>query len=246
MITSPADGQVFTFEAGQGISAQIPISATDPNGHFINIVNTPLPPGAFYEFVEQFPGETGASLTFEDGHPFVGSYIVTFTAVNEHGAASSPVTITIVVIAPDYLAIDDARLQVNSKNVMMEVTVLGSIKPTIERPPYGFAALTNDGTGILGITTHAGILDSEDQTHPGDDILHTHIVDVISSSDCTNGIKVVFASFESPGNLVVTSQEARVTSAPSSSFGEFTGTIISFILTIEEGAVCVNPVDSFS
>lgn len=150
-----------------------------------------------------------------------------------------------MVIAPDYLAIEDARLEVR-KNVIMEVTVQGSIKPTIERPPYGFAALTSDGTVILGITTHAGILDSEDQADTGDDILHTHVVDVISSSDCSNGIEVVAASFESPGNLVVRSHEARVTNAPSSSFGDFTGTITSFILTIEEGTVCVNPVDSFT
>lgn len=246
VINTPADGQTFTFEAGQGITAKIPISTTDSDGDFISINNTPLPPGAFYEVVEQFPGHTGASITFQDGHPFVGTYTVTFTAVDEHGASSTPVTIEIIVIPPDYLDIASAKLKANGMKIMMEVRVEGDVRPTIQRPPYGFAALTEDGTGILAVTTHAGILDSEDQTDPGDDRLHTHVVDVASSSDCTNGIEVVSASFDSPGNLRVGSHSVRVTNAPAASFGDFSDTIISFILTIEEGHICVNPVDSAS
>jgi hypothetical protein len=244
VINSPTDGQTFTFEAGQGITAKLQIGATDSDGDFVSINNTPFPPGAFYEFVEQFEGFTDASITFQDGHPFVGTYEITFTAVDEHGASSLPVTINIVVIPPDYLDLRNAKL--NPQKVTMQVKVDGNIAPTIQRPPYGFAALTSDGNGLLAVTTHAGILDSEDQEDPGDDVLHTHVVDVISSDDCVNGIKVVSASFESPGTLTVGSKKLKVSGAPPDSFGDFDGTIISFILTIEEGTICVNPVDSIA
>ncbi|MGI0012286.1 MAG: hypothetical protein ACREBU_02405 [Nitrososphaera sp.] len=246
VINSPIDGETLTFEAGQGIEAKIHVGTTDSDGDFVNINNTPLPEGAFYEFVEQFEGLTDASITFEDGHPFVGTYSVTFTAVDEHGAASSPVTIEIVVVPPDYLDLQSAKLKVNKHHVKLQINVEGSVAPTIQRPPYGFAALTSDGNGLLAVTTHAGILDSEDQTDPGDDTFHTHVVDVVSSDDCANGIKVVSASLESPGTLTVGSNKATVKKAPAGNFGEFDGTIISFILTIEEGTICVNPVDSIA
>lgn len=244
IIGFPADGQTFTFEAGQGITANIPFGASDSDGDFINISNTPLPPGAFYEFVEQFPGDTGASITFEDGTPFVGTYSVTFTAIDEHGASSEPVTIQIVVIPPDFLDIKSAKLEANGQKVMMEVRVVGDIRPDIQRPQYGFAALTEDGTGILGITTHAGIFDSEDQDDPGDDRFHTHVVEVFSSADCRSGVEVASASFDSPGNLRVRSDTVKVTNAPASSFGDFDGTVMSFTFTVENGHICINPVDS--
>ena len=243
VITSPSDGEVFTFDAGQGIEAKISIHTSDIDGDFIDIKNTALPAGAYYEFVEQFEGVTGASITFEDGHPFIGSYKVTFTAVDDNGAASRPVTIAIKVIPPDYLDLAAARLEEGPGFVWMVARVVGEIAPTIQRPPYGFAALTSNGQNILAVVTHAGILDSEDQTDPGDDSLHTHIIDVVSSKDCDNGLEVASASFRSPGILEVFEHKVKVRAVPVQQTGEFTGAVISFILTIEDGNICVNPVD---
>ncbi|HEV8387616.1 MAG TPA: hypothetical protein VGQ03_08340 [Nitrososphaera sp.] len=245
VINGLTNGQVFTFEAGEGIVGKISFGASDSDGDFVNIANTPLPSGAFYEFVEQFEGVTGASITFLDGTPFVGEYSVTFTAVDEHGSQSTPVTIQIVVSPPDYLDITFAKIHAGQKNAMMTIKVEGDVTPNIQRPPYGFAALTEDGNGILAVATHAGLLDSEDQDHPGDDIIHTHAVDVVPSTDCVNGIKIASASFESPGKLVVDTNRVKVSKAPSESFGDFDGTVISFILTVENGNICINPVDSF-
>jgi hypothetical protein len=243
VITSPTNGQVFTFDAGQGIEAKISIGARDIDGDFIDLKNTPLPAGAFYEFVEQFEGVTGASITFEDGHPFVGSYQVTFTAVDDKGATSRPVTITIKVVPPDYLDLAAARLEEGPGHIWMVARVFGDVAPTIQRPPYGFAALTSNGQNILAVATHAGILDSEDQTDPGDDTLHTHILDVVSSKDCVNGMKVASASFTSPGTLEVLEHKVIVRAVSVDRVGDLSGTVISFILTIEDGITCVNPVD---
>lgn len=243
VIVAPEDGQSFIFEAGQGITASFTVSAGDSDGDFVNIVNSPLPAGAFYEFVEQFEGATDASITFEDGRPFVGTYSVTFTAVDEHGSQSEPVTVEIKVVAPDHLELKSAKLVANSQKVMLDVRAQ-DVRPTIERPAYGYAALTDDGNNILVVATHAGLLDSEDQDDAGDDILHTHVVDVVPSSDCFNGIKVAFVSFASPGNLIVGEDKIKVMGASAQDFGGFNGTVVSFILTFENGNVCVNPVDS--
>jgi hypothetical protein len=242
VINFPAAGQVFTFEAGQGISANIALDATDRDGDFVDIVNTPLPPGAFYEFVEMSEGQTSASITFEDGHPFVGTYGVIFRAVDEHGAKSRPVSVKIVVVPPDYLDIQDTRLWTDNR-VAMRVEVAGEVAPTIERPAYGFAALADGGKGLLAVATHAGILDSEDQDDVGDSVLHTHVVNVASNKDCTNGIELVSASFRSPGQLRVGDDFVKVRKVPSSVLGDLNGTIISFIITIEDGVTCINPVD---
>jgi hypothetical protein len=243
VITSPTNGQVFTFDAGQGIEAKISIGTRDIDGDFIDLKNTPFPAGAFYEFVEQFEGVTGASITFEDGWPFVGSYQVTFTAVDDKGATSRPVTITIKVIPPDHLNLAAARLEEGPGRIWMVARVFGDVAPTIQRPPYGFAALTTNGQNILAVATHAGLLDSEDQSSPGDDTLHTHILDVISSKDCINGMKVSSASFRSPGILEVLEHKVKVRAVPVEQVGDLSGTVISFILTIENGNTCVNPVD---
>lgn len=246
VINTPVNSQVFTFDAGQGIEAKISIGASDIDGDFIDIKNTPLPAGAFYEFVEQFEGDTGASITFEDGHPFVGTYQVTFTAVDDKGATSRPVTIKIKVIPPDYLDLAAARLEEGPGHIWMVARVFGEVAPTIQRPAYGFAALTTNGQNILAVATHAGLLDSEDQSDPGDDTLHTHIIDVVSSKDCANGMKVASASFRSPGTLEVLEHKVIVRAVSVDRVGDLTGTVISFILTFENGNTCVNPVDKMT
>ncbi len=111
-ITAPLDGQVFTFTGGEGPSARIFVQAEDPDAEdVVDIINTPLPPGAFYESLETHEQPSTGSIIFDDSFPLPGTYSVTFTAIDfqldedgspapGHGATSLPVTITIIVNTP--------------------------------------------------------------------------------------------------------------------------------------------------
>lgn len=111
-ITMPADSQIFTFTAGQGLSAHFIVEAVDPDAEdLVDITNTPLPPGAFYESLETHEQPSTGSIVFDDGFPIPGTYTVTFTAVDfqldengspigGHGATSLPVSIKIIVKEP--------------------------------------------------------------------------------------------------------------------------------------------------
>jgi Ca2+-binding RTX toxin-like protein len=108
-VIAPSDGQVFTFDATQGPSARIFVEAIDPDAEdLVDISSTPLPPGAFYEALETDRQPSTGLIIFGDGFPLLGTYSITFTAVDfqtdedgspapGHGATSLPVTITIIV-----------------------------------------------------------------------------------------------------------------------------------------------------
>lgn len=178
-------------------------------------------------------------------HRFVYGAMISKTILVVSLAAVFAVSMIAHVSAdtPGHLDIKDAKIINNDSNTALKISTVGNVNDGIDPETgegfYGYAALTADGTGILAVTYHEPIVDSEDQ--PG---WHTHVVDVTADTGCGSGIGVASASFEGIGNLVVTKKTVMVNQVPTSELGELTGQIISFELTIEGGEVCVNPTDS--
>lgn len=144
---------------------------------------------------------------------------------------------------PAYLDIVDAELEVDDDEVEMELRLAGDAAGGVPGNAYGYAALTSDGTGILAVTTHIGIEDTSaelDETG-----FHTHVAAVTTVTGCASGLQVASASFDPIGELEVDGAEVEVEDAPSDDLGAFTGFFVSFTLTVEGGAICVNPADVF-
>lgn len=144
----------------------------------------------------------------------------------------------------DYLDITKAKLVEKKNHVNMHIKVAGNINdgidPITNEGFFGYAALTDDFTGVLAVTYHEPIVDSAEQ--PG---WHAHVVDLTTTTSCISGLAVASASFDEPGHTSVTRNNVVVNQVSPDDVGNFSGVFASFELTVESGEVCVNPVDFF-
>ncbi len=107
---------------------------------------------------------------------------------------------------------------------------------------FGYGILTSEGLDAVVVsTTHAGVLDSEEQDDANDPVWHNHFVTLGQGSDsCGDDPNVESITFESPGQVNINDNNADLTDIPASFSG--TDALSGDDLTIEPGTDVENVV----
>jgi len=130
---------------------------------------------------------------------------------------------------------------------------------------FGYGILTDDGDAILVATTHAGVLDREEQRFIEDPAWHNHFMKLGNVEQCGEDQGVVDITWQSPGEVQIDDETARISDIPTNEFegwhsitgeplsmtlGEAVSEVISFkldpVFDEEDGleAVCVTDMRS--
>jgi hypothetical protein len=83
---------------------------------------------------------------------------------------------------------------------------------------FGYGILTDDGDAILVSTTHAGVLDSEEQDYILDPTWHNHFVRLGDVEQCGEDQGVVDITWQSPGQVEINDNGARISDVPTDEF----------------------------
>jgi hypothetical protein len=84
---------------------------------------------------------------------------------------------------------------------------------------FGYGILTEDGDAILVSTTHAGVLDSEEQNYILDPTWHNHFVRLGDDvAECGEDQGVVDITWQSPGQVEINDNGARISDVPTDEF----------------------------
>ena len=134
-------------------------------------------------------------------------------------ALSAPVLASAVL---DFFTIKSAIVSVaDDRNVLRANLITHGLIPTDgSEGAFGYGVITDDGDAILVTTTHAGVLDSEDQSFILDPIWHNHFVRLGDVDACGTNPGVVDISWQSPGRVSIIDHRAYVSRVPT---GEFSG-----------------------
>lgn len=100
---------------------------------------------------------------------------------------------------------------------------------------FGYGILTSEGLDAVVVsTTHAGVLDGEEQEDADDPVWHNHFVTLGEDSEnCGNDPNVESITFESPGQVNINGNNANLRDIPASFSG--TNALTNNDLTIEPG-----------
>ena len=71
----------------------------------------------------------------------------------------------LATVTESFLVIESAEVNVDDDELEAELTTEGEIPTDGSEGAFGYGILTNDGDAILVSTTHAGVLDSEEQNY---------------------------------------------------------------------------------
>jgi hypothetical protein len=166
-----------------------------------------------------------------------------------------------------FLTIEIANVSIedDDEELTTELDVEGLLIPTNgTEGAFGYGILTDEGDAILVATTHAGVLDSEDQRFIEDPIWHNHFVRLGNMEQCGEDQGVVDITWQSPGEVRIDDNIATISDIPTDEFegwdsitgkelsmtlGEAVSEVISFKLDPvfgEDGleAVCVTDIRS--
>ena len=168
--------------------------------------------------------------------------------------------------AESFLTIERANVSIEDDDLTAELTVEGLLIPTDgSEGAFGYGILTDDGDAMLVATTHAGVLDSEEQRFIEDPTWHTHLVRLGDVEQCGEDQGIVDITWQSPGQVEINDNIARISGVPTSdefegrdsitggqlsmTLGEAVSEVISFKLDpVFDGdgleAVCVNDIRS--
>jgi hypothetical protein len=130
---------------------------------------------------------------------------------------AAPVLATTVA---DFLTIVRAEVSANSELNARLITE-GVIPTDGSEGAFGYGILTDDGDAILVATTHAGVLDSEEQRFIEDPTWHTHLVRLGDVEQCGEDQGIVDITWQSPGQVEINDNIARISGVPTSD--EFEG-----------------------
>jgi hypothetical protein len=137
--------------------------------------------------------------------------------------------------AASYLSISKAEVTKHT----LEIQTGANIPKDGSGGAFGYAVFGQNG--LIAVTTHKGILDSDGQKNANDASFHTHIVQLnTNSGNCASQIQVVSASEDTVGKLKVQNNHVQVVEIPQSAVGKLSKTVVSFTLSVENGAICVN------
>jgi hypothetical protein len=122
----------------------------------------------------------------------------------------------------DYLDIDRAVIAKAASKVQAILQTHGHIPKDGSGGAFGYGILTTQGpSAVMVSTTHAGVLDSEDQRNANDARWHNHYVSLGEDSEnCGTNPAVTSITFQSPGEVIVNKDKAVMSNLPA----KFTGT----------------------
>ena len=166
----------------------------------------------------------------------------------------------------NFLIIERARVTVDDDELSARLTTEGEIPTDGSEGAFGYGILTEDGDAILVATTHAGVLDSEEQNYILDPAWHNHFVTLDEGvAECGENPGVVDITWQSPGEVRINDNRARISDVPTDEFegwhsitgedlsmtlGEDVSNVVSFkldpVFDEEDGlqAVCVTDIRS--
>ncbi|MDQ3851933.1 MAG: hypothetical protein M3299_03765 [Thermoproteota archaeon] len=101
-----------------------------------------------------------------------------------------------------FLIIEKAEVSANGE-LEATLTTEGAIPTDGDEGAFGYGILTNDGDTILVATTHAGVLDSEEQNYILDPTWHTHLVRLGEVAECGEDQGVIDITWQSPGGVEI-------------------------------------------
>ena len=129
---------------------------------------------------------------------------------------AAPVLATTV---ESFLVIESARVTVDDEELKARLTTEGHIPTHGGEGAFGYGVLTEDGDAILVSTTHAGVLDSEEQDYILDPTWHNHLVtlsDDIDECGADQGVEDI--TWQSPGEVRINDNRARISDVPTDEF----------------------------
>lgn len=135
----------------------------------------------------------------------------------------------------DFLNIREATIDADSDEMSAFLETHGHIPTNGDGGAFGYGILTTEGLDAVVVsTTHAGVLDSEEQTGVNDPVWHNHFVTLGQDSDnCGNDLNVEAITFQSPGEVDTNDNNADLTEIPASFSG--TDAFSGDDLTIDPG-----------
>ncbi len=108
-----------------------------------------------------------------------------------------------------FLTINKAKIKTEPQVEIDEAKIKtdGKIPTDGSGGAFGYGIITT-GDSIMVTTTHAGVLDSEDQADALDPVWHNHYVRLGSDSNCGSDPAVVDITWESPGTIEIKNKKA--------------------------------------
>lgn len=169
--------------------------------------------------------------------------------------------------AESFLTIERANVSIDDDDELTtRLIVEGLLIPTDGTGgAFGYGILTEDGDAILVATTHAGVLDSEEQNYILDPTWHNHFVRLGEVAECGEDQGVVDITWQSPGEVEINDNIASISGVPTDEFegwdsitgeelsmtlGQDVSNVVSFkldpVFDEEDGlqAVCVTDIRS--
>src|ERR671910_2499638 len=116
-----------------------------------------------------------------------------------------------------FLIIERAEVSANGELDARLITE-GDIPTDGNEGAFGYGILTEDGDAILVATTHAGVLDSEEQNYILDPTWHNHFVRLGEVAECGEDQGVVDITWQSPGEVEINDNTARISDVPTDEF----------------------------
>jgi hypothetical protein len=129
-------------------------------------------------------------------------------------AVAAPVLATTL---ESFLIIEKAEVSANGELEARLITE-GMIPTDGTGGAFGYGILTEDGDAILVATTHAGVLDSEEQNYILDPTWHNHFVRLGEVAECGEDQGVVDITWQSPGEVRIDDNIASISGVPTDEF----------------------------
>ena len=117
-----------------------------------------------------------------------------------------------------FLVIESARVTVDDDELSARLTTEGVIPTDGSEGAFGYGILTDDGDAILVSTTHAGVLDSEEQNYILDPTWHNHFVRLGDVEQCKESPGVIDITWQSPGEVEIDDNNAEISDVPTDEF----------------------------
>jgi hypothetical protein len=132
-----------------------------------------------------------------------------------------------------FLNIEKAEVAANGE-LEATLTAEGLIPTDGSEGAFGYGILTEDGDAIVVVTTHAGVLDSEEQSSMEDPTWHTHLVRLGDVAECGEDQGIIDITWQSPGEVEINDNIASVSGVGTDEF-EGSNSITSEDLTMRLG-----------
>jgi hypothetical protein len=125
----------------------------------------------------------------------------------------------LATVTESFLIIERAVVLADNDELSAILIAQGEIPTDGSEGAFGYGILTDDGDAILVSTTHAGVLDSEEQDYILDPTWHNHFVRLGNDVDqCGEDPVVVDITWQSPGEVRINDRIARINDVPTDEF----------------------------